>query len=80
MEINGIKYTNDDIAVFRECFVLLKNGCKNDTEAGKKLGIKFWHLSRNTIQKLLKVWFFNREKIDQFLSEYDRTQCTENEY
>jgi len=79
MEINGVKYTNDDISVFRECFVLLKNGCKNDTEAEKALGIKFWYLPRNTIQKLLKVWFYNREKIDQLLSEYDRIQCTENE-
>jgi hypothetical protein len=79
MELNHIKYTKEDIAVFRECFVLLKNGCKNDTEAEKKLSIKFWYMPRNTIQKLLKVWFYNREKIDQMLSEYDKIQPTENE-
>jgi len=67
-------YTKEDLDVFRECFVLLKQGCKNNTEAEKKLGIKFWWLSRSKIYNLVKKWFIHREKIDAYLTEFDTKQ------
>ena len=62
-------YTNEELAVFRECFILLKEGCKTSTDAEKILSRKFYDMSRTTIYKLVKHWFYNREKIDQILKE-----------
>jgi hypothetical protein len=67
-------YTQEDLDVFRECFILLKQGCKNNTEAEKKLGIKFWWLSPFKIYTLVKKWFNDREKIDAYLKELDSKQ------
>jgi len=72
-------YTKEELDVFRECFVLLKQGCKNNTEAEKKLGIKFWNIPRSKIYSLVKIWFFHREKIDAILAQQDTHTQIKNE-
>jgi len=61
-------YTNDELEVFRMCKKLKEDGCKNNTEAEKRVGIQLWHMSPSSIQILVKQWFYNREKIDLLLA------------
>jgi hypothetical protein len=73
-------YTNDELEVFRLCNKLKEDGCKNNTEAEKKICILMWHMTPSSIQTLVKQWFYNREKIDLLLAEVDvETETTKND-
>jgi len=70
-------YTHDELEVFRMCNKLKEDGCKNNTEAEKKIGIQMWHMNRSSISALVKQWFYNREKIDVLLALADiQTETT----
>jgi len=64
-----MKYTDEELKVFRMCNKLKREGCKTSEEAESILSKVFWDLSRSKIHTLVKDWFYNREKIDLLLNE-----------
>ena len=60
-------YTPRDLEVFRFCFDLIANGCKNSFEAERALRVKFWWASHLDAERLVKRFWRERSKIEGVL-------------
>ena len=64
-----MNYTDEELQVFRMCIKLKNEGCKTSGEAELAIYKLIWNLSRSEIHRLVKHWFYNREKIDVLLTK-----------
>jgi hypothetical protein len=60
-------YTPRDLEVFRFCFQLIADGCKNSFEAERALRVKFWWASHLDAERLVKRFWRERSKIEEVL-------------
>jgi len=60
-------YTPRDLEVFRFCFQLVAEGCKNSFEAERALRVKFWWASHLDAERLVKRFWRERSKIEEAL-------------
>ena len=62
-----MNYTPRDLEVFRFCFQLIADGCKNSFEAERALRVKFWWASHLEAERLVKRFWRERSKIEEVL-------------
>lgn len=60
-------YTPRDLDVFRFCFQLIADGCKNSFEAERALRVKFWWVTHLEAERLVKRFSRERSKIEEVL-------------
>ena len=71
-------YTPRDLEVFRYCFQLIADGCKNSFEAERALRVKFWWVTHLEAERLVKRFSRERSKIEEALRL--RVGTTEAQY
>jgi hypothetical protein len=73
-----MNYTPRDLEVFRFCFQLITDGCKNSFEAERALRVKFWWASHLDAERLVKRFWRERSKIEEVLGLRLRTPEIQN--
>jgi hypothetical protein len=71
-------YTDRDLEVFRYCFQLIADGCKNSFEAERALRVKFWWVTHLEAERLVKRFSRERSKIEEALRLRVGTTETQN--
>jgi hypothetical protein len=73
-----MNYTPRDLEVFRFCFQLIADGCKNSFEAERALRVKFWWASHLDAERLVKRFWRERSKIEEVLGLHLSTPEIQN--
>ena len=71
-------YTPRDLEIFRFCFQLIADGCKNSFEAERALRVKFWWVTHLEAERLVKRFSRERSKIEEALRLRVGTTETQN--